>query len=77
MFANLRSKFIDDCKNFYKLWSVWFHTLSTAIIGALLLMPSMPVEIQQLIPVPYRAVAIGVWLLLGYLLRGWKQGPKQ
>lgn len=74
MFSNLQGKFIDDCKKWYKLWSIWFHTASTAIIGVLLLMPSMPAEVQVLVPVPYRAIAIAVWLVLGFFLRVKKQG---
>lgn len=77
MMERIRALLVDDLRSTWKLWSVWFHTASTLVIGALLLTPSMPDQVQALIPAPYRAAAIAVWWLGGYFLRAAKQSGGQ
>lgn len=70
IFLNL----IDDWKSGWRLWSIRLHVIATAIGGFFLMTPQMPEEIQNLLPMWARPVAIAVWLLLGIYVRLAKQG---
>ena len=68
--------FCEGWRRFYTWWSIWLHTIGTALAAALLLVQSMPDEIQALIPVEYRAIAVAVWYIGGIVARIKAQSQK-
>ncbi len=60
-------------KDLVRLYSVWMHILGTVIIGIFALVPALPAEVQAVIPLKYRAIALAVWAIGGPLARAIKQ----
>lgn len=76
LLARLRARLVDDWRSAWRWWSTWMHVAGTAAAGLLLLTPSMPAEVQALVPVQYRALAIGAWAVAGLLARLVKQNGR-
>lgn len=77
MVNRLDQWFVEGWRQFWKWWSFWLHTIGTTLAAVLLLVQSMPQEIQQLIPVEWRAVAIAIWYIGGLWARLSEQKRKE
>lgn len=64
---------IDNWRRAWALWSVHWQLVTSLLLGAVLMVPSMPGEIAALVPEKYRVIAIGAWALLGLWARLKKQ----
>lgn len=73
LLRTLNARFVQGWASAWRWWSVRLHVIATAAVALLLLVPSMPAEVQALVPPAWRAVAIGLWLIAGLLVRVWKQ----
>lgn len=71
----LRARLVDDVRDMWRWWSVWMMTIGGVLGTALTAVPAMPVEVQQAIPVAYRATLIAVWSVAALLTRIIKQKP--
>ena len=60
---------VEDWRNFHQWWSVRWNALGAVLLPALVMVPSMPPEIQALIPAPYRAAAAALYMAGGIALR--------
>lgn len=72
----LRLQLIDGWRSAWRWWSMQMHVVGTVLVSLLLMVPTMPQEIQEMIPVAWRAVAIGLWFALGIGARLVQQRPK-
>lgn len=76
----MASKFLTLVPNWKESWkwlSVQLHVIATMVMGALLMTPHMPDEIQALLPEWARPIAVAGWLVLGLYARLIQQGrPK-
>lgn len=52
----IRDKFIDDCRQWWKLWSSWLAIIWGAIVTALWNEPQVLGEIANVLPPEYRAL---------------------
>lgn len=69
--------FVPHWKESYKWLSVQLHLFATFVMGALLMTPHMPQEIQDILPEWARPIAVAVWFVLGWYVRVVQQGqPK-
>lgn len=73
MTSKIQRKLVDDWRSAWRWWSMQLHVIGTSLVALFLLLPSMPREIQALIPVKWQAVAVAVWFALGVIARLWKQ----
>jgi hypothetical protein len=60
---------IEGWRHAYRLWSLYWQLASSLLLGAVMLVPSMPGEIAALVPEGWRIAAIGLWALLGIYAR--------
>lgn len=72
----MKLSLVDNWKSFWAWYSTWMHLIGTTIAGVLLLVPSMPPEVQAIVPVKWRVAALGLWLIAGFVARVVKQGPQ-
>lgn len=56
-----------------RMWSLQMHTFGTLIVAALVMVPTMPAEVQALVPLKYRVAVIGAWYVGGIWARLKKQ----
>lgn len=69
-----KSRVIEDWKwTLLKSASMWLHYIGTLVVSLFLMLPTMPREVQALVPVEWQAVAIALWFALGIAARLWKQ----
>lgn len=61
--------FCANWRSFLTWWSIWLHTIGTSLAGLFLLVPQMPAELQEMVPVKVRIVAIAVWYVGGIWAR--------
>lgn len=75
--ANKLLTFVPHWRESWKWLSMQMHIVATMVMGALLMTPHMPQEIQDLLPAWARPIAVAVWLLVGIYVRLVQQGaPK-
>ena len=60
----------DRIKGLLTKYTTWEHMISSALISALVLNQSMPEDIQNFIPLKYRALGIFLWAVSGLIVRG-------
>lgn len=66
--ALLQRKLIPNWRDWWRMGSLRLHALGTLVVGFLLMVPTMPLEVQELIPAQYRAIAIAIWFIgAGYI----------
>jgi hypothetical protein len=70
----VRARLVDNWTSAWRWWSNWMHVVGTTLAGLLLLVPAMPLEVQAMVPLRYRVLAIGVWTLAGFAARLVRQG---
>lgn len=73
MFDKLDDCLVDGWRCAWRMWSLWMHTIGTTLGALLLIVPAMPKEMQELIPLHWRAIAVAVWFALGLWARLAKQ----
>lgn len=56
-----------------KTYSLWMHVVGTTVVSVFALVPTLPQEVQDAIPVKYRALALAVWAIGGIVGRAIKQ----
>lgn len=60
---------IEEWRKAYRLWSIYWQLITDLILGAVILVPSMPGEIASMVPESWRAMALGLWALIGIYAR--------
>lgn len=65
----VKRKLVDDWRDAWKWGSMRLHAFGTLVAGFLLMVPTMPMELQELVPPTYRAIGIGLWFLAGGYVR--------
>lgn len=65
----IKARLIDECRRWWKLWSVRWNALGALLMPLLILVPALPNEVQGLMPLKARAVAAGLYCLIGIALR--------
>jgi hypothetical protein len=72
----LKTRLVDDCRDFLRWWSVRMTLIGGIIGGVLTAMPSMPPEVQTALPVKYRVAALAIWTIASLAARVAKQPDK-
>jgi hypothetical protein len=72
----LHDRLIEDWRSAWRFWSIRMQLAGTMISGLLVMVPAMPAEIQELVPLKYRVVAIGLWAVASIGARLIKQKPR-
>jgi hypothetical protein len=62
MLEAIRSRLVEDAHDWHKWWSVRWAAVGAVLLPTLEMLPSMPQEIQSLIPPAYRAAAAFFWM---------------
>jgi hypothetical protein len=66
---------IDNWRKALRFWSTWMITIGGFIGSFMTLIPALPPEVQQAIPVKYRVIVVALWSGASLLTRFIKQ-PK-
>jgi len=69
----IQKRLVDDWRQAWRWWSVRMTAIGTLLGGALAIMPSMPAEVQAMIPTKYRLIAVGLWAMASLYSRVAKQ----
>lgn len=72
----IRDRLIDDWNQAWRFWSVRMQALGALLTTLMVMVPAMPPEIQALVPVKYRVIALGLWAAASIASRLIKQQPK-
>lgn len=72
--GRLDDMLVEGWRQALKWWSVQWQLVSGLIMGVVLMVPSMPTEIQELLPPKLRALLVAGWIALGIWARLKKQG---
>lgn len=67
--SKFKLQLIDNWRSFWKWYSTWLHVLGTAVVSVFAFVPNLPQEVQDAIPVEYRAIALAVWAVGGIVAR--------
>lgn len=67
---------IDDWRQAWRLWSVRMNAVGAALGAALAMIPAMPPEVQAMIPLRYRVIAVGLWAVASMAARLLRQKPR-
>ncbi len=59
----LRDRLICDWRQASKWWSVRMNAIGALLLPALTMVPSMPPEVQAMLPLKVRALLIGLWCI--------------
>ena len=73
LFDRIAARLEDDWRSAWRWWSVQMHVVGTLVAALLIMVPSMPPELQQLLPTPARAGLVAVWAMAGLAARLVKQ----
>lgn len=69
----LRDRFVADWQTIMKFWSVRWAALGTVLLPIMTVVPSLPPEVQALLPPGVRVIVTGAWSLIYIVLRVWPQ----
>jgi hypothetical protein len=75
MFDRLDNWCVDNWRKMWRFWSTWMITIGGLIGSIMSLIPALPNEVQQAIPVKYRVIVVAVWSVASLITRFIKQ-PK-
>lgn len=64
---------VDGWRCAWRMASLQLHTLASAALMLFAMVPSLPGELQQLIPNPWRGILVALWWVIGTVLRLKKQ----
>jgi hypothetical protein len=76
MIDKIQDRLVADWRSFWRWWSTWLHVIGTTLLGIVALTPQLPQELQNAIPVEYRAVILALWAGLGIAARIIQQKKK-
>lgn len=65
----LKARLVDDWRNAWRWWSVRWNALGTVLLPLLTAVPAMPAEVQAMLPLKARALAAGLYMLVGIAFR--------
>lgn len=63
LFERLRARLVDDWREASRWWSVRINAAGAVLLPLLTMVPSMPAEIQALLPPTLRAVLVAAWCI--------------
>lgn len=69
MLAKLDNYLVEGWRRALTWWSVQWQLITSLLLGAVLIVPSMPGEIANFVPEKVRIPAIAVWAVLGIYAR--------
>jgi uncharacterized membrane-anchored protein len=68
-----RDRLVADWGTITKFWSVRWAALGTFLLPIMTVVPSLPNEVQALLPPTVRVIVTGLWSLIYIALRVWPQ----
>jgi hypothetical protein len=72
----LKNRLVDDWRQASHWWSVRMNAIGALLLPVVTLVPSMPVEVQALLPPAARAVLVALWCVASIAVRLIAQKPK-
>jgi uncharacterized membrane-anchored protein len=69
----LRDRLVADWQTIIRFWSVQWAALGTILLPIMTVVPSLPAEVQALLPPTVRVIVTGAWSLIYIALRVWPQ----
>jgi hypothetical protein len=69
MLDPIRKRLVDDWRQAWRWSTVRFHALMLLLAGVYEIMPALSPQIAAMLPAAHQAKAIGVYALIGLLLR--------
>lgn len=60
---------VENWRKAASFWSVRMNAIGVVLYPLLILVPQMPVEIQNLLPVKVRAIVAGTWCIINIVVR--------
>lgn len=76
LLERLRARLIDDWREASRFWSVRMNAAGALLLPLLTMVPSMPAEIQAMLPPTLRAILVGLWCVASIGARLFAQKPK-
>jgi hypothetical protein len=71
--SNLHDRLVCDWRTILKFWSVRWAALGTFLLPIMTIVPSLPEEVQAMLPPAVRVIVTGLWSLIYIALRVWPQ----
>jgi hypothetical protein len=65
----LKERLVDDWRQATKWWSVRINALGAILLPLLMMVPSLPAEVQALFPPQLRAVLAALWCVAAIAAR--------
>ena len=72
----LKARLVDDWREASRWWSVRLNALGAILLPLLTMVPSMPAEVQALLPPALRALLVALWCVASIAARLWAQKPR-
>jgi hypothetical protein len=72
---NIKARLIEDWRQAGRWWSVRWNAVGIVVQPLMLMVPSMPPEIQALFPLPVRLAVAGLWSAVAIYFRVYRQKP--
>jgi hypothetical protein len=69
----LRDRLVCDWRVILQFWSVRWAAFGTFLLPIMTIVPSLPHEVQELLPPTVRVIVTGAWSLIYIALRVWPQ----
>lgn len=73
IFSKLQDRLVCDWQTIAKFWSVRWAALGTFLLPIMTIVPSLPNEVQAMLPPTVRVIVTGAWSLIYIALRVWPQ----
>jgi hypothetical protein len=73
MLKTLEKRLVADYATIVGWWSVRWAALGVVLLPIMTVVPSLPLEVQALLPPSVRVIVTGLWSLLYIALRAWPQ----
>lgn len=65
----MKLQLVEGWRKAWQWPSLWLHQIGTALAAVMLLVPTVPAEIQAFLPPKWRAALIAAWWLAGLVAR--------
>lgn len=69
LLAAVRARLVDDWRQASAWWSVRINAVGALLLPLLTMVPSMPPEVQAMLPPTLRAALVGLWCLAAIAAR--------
>lgn len=69
----LQDRLVADWRTIARFWSVQWAFLGTILLPVMTIVPSLPPEVQAMLPPTVRVLVTGAWSLIYIALRVWPQ----